>query len=105
VCSLVHGAGGVAVVAHPASDASVATFAAMKSAGLDGIEVLHPSHTDDETSRLWNATQQLDMLPSGGSDWHGVDAGQRVLGSMRVPYAWYERQLERAESLRAALGG
>jgi predicted metal-dependent phosphoesterase TrpH len=92
---LIHDAGGLAVYAHPGGDASRAEIEELASQGLDAVEVRHPSHTVDEIVRLERLTDDLGLLPSGGSDWHGSPEGYRALGSMKVSAEWLARQDER----------
>lgn len=92
---LIHDAGGLAVYAHPGSGASRADLEALAALGLDAVEVRHPSHTADEIVRLAALTEELGLVPSGGSDWHGGSEGYRSLGSMHVSIDWLERQDER----------
>jgi predicted metal-dependent phosphoesterase TrpH len=89
---LIHEAGGISVYAHPGGDASRAVLEELASLGLDSVEVLHPSHTPDEIVRLATLTDELGLLPSGGSDWHGAAEGYRALGSMKVREEWLARQ-------------
>ena len=90
--SIVHRAGGIAVLAHPGSSATVERLKALAALGLDGVEVRHPSHDDAEIGRILSLTERLGLLPSGGSDWHGQADGVRALGAMRVPAEWLARQ-------------
>jgi predicted metal-dependent phosphoesterase TrpH len=92
---LIHDAGGLAVYAHPGGDASRAVLEELASLGLDAVEVRHPSHTADEIARLAALTDELGLVPSGGSDWHGAPEGYRALGSMKVSAEWLARQDER----------
>ena len=92
---LIHDAGGLAVYAHPGGGASRADLDALAALGLDSVEVRHPSHTVDEVVRLAALTDELGLVPSGGSDWHGAAEGYRALGSMKVSIDWLTRQDER----------
>jgi predicted metal-dependent phosphoesterase TrpH len=92
---LIHDAGGLAVYAHPGGGASRADLEALAALGLDSVEVRHPSHTVDEVVRLAALTDELGLVPSGGSDWHGAPEGYRALGSMKVSIDWLTRQDER----------
>jgi predicted metal-dependent phosphoesterase TrpH len=92
---LIHDAGGLAVYAHPGSGASRADLEELASLGLDSVEVRHPSHTADEIARLATLTDELGLVPSGGSDWHGAPDGYRALGSMKVSIDWLARQDDR----------
>jgi 3',5'-nucleoside bisphosphate phosphatase len=89
---LIHDAGGLAVYAHPGGGASRAYLEELASLGLDAVEVRHPSHTADEIARLAALTNELELVPSGGSDWHGSPEGYRALGSMKVSAEWLARQ-------------
>jgi predicted metal-dependent phosphoesterase TrpH len=89
---LIHESGGISVYAHPGGDASRGVLEELASLGLDAVEVLHPSHTADEIVRLASLTDELGLLPSGGSDWHGAADGYRALGSMKVREEWLARQ-------------
>jgi 3',5'-nucleoside bisphosphate phosphatase len=100
--TLIHAGGGIAVVAHPGPDGRRETLERYAGLGLDGVEVRHPGHTTEDMNRLGALAAFLGLLPSGGSDWHGASEGPRVLGVMRVPAAWLERQDERVEARRAA---
>jgi predicted metal-dependent phosphoesterase TrpH len=99
---LVHDAGGIVVWAHPGGDGRRDRVERFVEAGLDGIEVLHPSHTPDDTQRLGALADHLGLVRSGGSDWHGQREGPRTIGMMHVPAEWLARQDERAAARRAA---
>lgn len=100
---IVHDAGGIAVLAHPGDAVTRTRLAALVAQGLDGCEVRHPSHSDEAIGRIGQLVEDLGMLPSGGSDWHGTFDGWRTLGVMQVPLAWMERQ-ESHIAARAARG-
>ena len=89
---LIHRAGGLAILAHPAQAGTrerVQTFVAL---GIDGVEVRHPSHSAEDAARLAALVEHFGLVPSGGSDWHGSGDGPRTLGAMRVPAEWLSRQ-------------
>jgi predicted metal-dependent phosphoesterase TrpH len=92
---LIHEAGGLAVYAHPGGAASREDLEELASLGLDAVEVRHPSHSVDEIVRLSALTNELGLVPSGGSDWHGATDGYRALGSMKVSAEWLGRQDDR----------
>jgi predicted metal-dependent phosphoesterase TrpH len=96
----VHAAGGLAVLAHPGATATRERLEALAALGMDGVEVKHPSHSPQDTARIRTLAEQLGLLPSGGSDWHGAPDGPRTIGMMNVPIEWLTRQDERVEALR-----
>jgi 3',5'-nucleoside bisphosphate phosphatase len=98
--AIIHSAGGIAFLAHPGRAAARDRVEGWKRAGLDGVEVLHPGHTEDDISRIGRIIEESGLLPTGGSDWHGQADGFRRLGMMNVPHAWLERQRRAAESSR-----
>jgi hypothetical protein len=89
---LAHAAGALAVWAHPGREGTRERLVRLKAHGLDGTEVRHPGHTPLDTQRLLRLAAELDLLPSGGSDWHGATEGYRVIGNMHVPSQWLDMQ-------------
>ncbi|MEK7401651.1 MAG: PHP domain-containing protein [Gemmatimonadota bacterium] len=89
---LIHRAGGLAILAHPGGQLTRERVAALVRDGLDGIEVLHPSHSWEHAQRLDALVAEFELVRSGGSDWHGASEGTRTLGMMRVPAQWLEDQ-------------
>jgi predicted metal-dependent phosphoesterase TrpH len=102
--AMIHDAGGLAVLAHPGQSGTRKRIEALVGTGLDGIEVRHPSHNAEDITRLSALAEHFGLVPSGGSDWHGLAEGGRTLGMMRVPVAWLERQ-DQAIAVRGARGG
>jgi predicted metal-dependent phosphoesterase TrpH len=66
-------AGGVAVVAHPYWDvkdpAQVEDL--VRSLKPDGIEAYYPSHTKEQTEHLLRLCDELGLVPTASSDYHG----------------------------------
>lgn len=102
--AMVHQCGGIAVLAHPGGEGTLTRLTALKEMGLDGVEVLHPSHSAEDRKRLLAVCEHLDLVPSGGSDSHGAPAGTRAIGALPVPVEWLDRQEARVEVVRATGG-
>ena len=73
---LIKNSGGIPVLAHPKSlelsnEELCALLSDMVSCGLMGIEVYHSSHSGEEKDFYLELSQKLDLLVSGGSDYHG----------------------------------
>jgi 3',5'-nucleoside bisphosphate phosphatase len=100
--AIAHEAGAIAVWAHPGDGGRRERLEPLVAAGLDGIEVRHPSHSSEDTKRLQALADFFNLVPSGGSDWHGSNEGPRRLGMMNVPKEWLEKQDERVSSMTAA---
>jgi hypothetical protein len=68
---LISDAGGLSFVAHPNKTIRDEAMIEIIESGLDGIEVIHPSHTADDVRYFQNIASQYFLLESGGSDFHG----------------------------------
>jgi 3',5'-nucleoside bisphosphate phosphatase len=70
---LIREAGGVAVIAHPYWDISVADEVEdlIRSLGADGVETFYPSHSKEQTEHLVALCEELDLVPTASSDYHG----------------------------------
>jgi len=85
VLELIHSAGGVAVLAHPYEYDSEELMEELASLGLDGIEVYHPEHSEEQTAALFEYAQTNHLLMTGGSDFHGMYSHfAHPLGSVTV---------------------
>jgi predicted metal-dependent phosphoesterase TrpH len=71
--ALLHDAGGIGALAHPGEGTTGRTFRTLREAGLDAVEVVHPSH-DDRLTRYWRRrAASCELQQTGGSDYHGQD--------------------------------
>lgn len=98
---LIHRAGGLAVLAHPGQLGTRERVSALAAIGLDGLEILHPSHSWDDSQKLDALAAEFALVRSGGSDWHGGADGSRSLGMMRVPAQWLADQDARVAARRS----
>lgn len=81
--ALVHGAGGVASLAHPGllpEDVRYRALRDLAAAGLDAVEVEHSRHSSEERRRLRGLAAELALLETGGSDFHGDNKPDVMLG-------------------------
>jgi predicted metal-dependent phosphoesterase TrpH len=93
ILELVRAAGGRASLAHPHvyADRAVTWLRKFRDAGLDGVEVYYGAYDAGERNRWRDVATKLDLIQTGGSDWHGPgtaadlgvevpdDVGARVL--------------------------
>lgn len=90
-------AGGLSSLAHPGKmgrDHSIADWAA---AGLRALEVFHPDHSPADQARYQQMASVLDLLMTGGSDYHGPGSGRTAgLGHSVLPRADFDRLRARA---------
>jgi len=104
--SVIHAAGGAAVLAHPAprylrwngSRLGAAGLRRLVEIGLDGIEVFHPSLTGLDRAHFLELAGQFNLAVCGGSDEHGWEEGPSSLGSQPVSEAMLEALAARAQS-------
>lgn len=89
--SLVHDAGGLAVLAHPCLDDRVKYLPELVELGLDGVETYHPAHTRSDSDRLKHLAEKHRLLYTGGSDFHGMPERYGTIGSQKVPFEVVER--------------
>lgn len=68
---LLHDAGGIGVLAHPGHWTSGRLLHQLDRAGLDGIEVWHPSHDASLVAYYERLARDYDLVATGGSDYHG----------------------------------
>jgi 3',5'-nucleoside bisphosphate phosphatase len=85
--SLIRGAYGLPVLAHPGISHADDLLDELVSLGLRGIEVWHAEHSTEDMRRYESIARQLGLLATGGSDYHGPGAsgGGRHLGAVNVP--------------------
>ncbi len=84
------------ILAHPYSlglqlDDLEKELVRLKQMGLDGMEVYYPEHGPEQTRNYAELCRKLDLLPSGGSDFHGAVKPEISLGKGRgklnLPYS------------------
>ena len=82
---LINDAGGLSFVAHPGNvDESILMH--FIKAGVDGIEVLHPSHNPFRVKFYRGIVNHYCLLECGGSDFHGgIKGDDNNLGKYCVP--------------------
>ena len=52
----------------------------LKSFGLDGVEVYYPGYNQSTKDNLLDLLSELDLMASGGSDFHGDNKPNNLLG-------------------------
>ncbi len=89
---LIHGAGGIASLAHPASDYDRAVLGRFGELGLRAIEAEHPSASVGRSADLRAWAGVLGWAITGGSDCHGP--GNRTIGSCGLSLAEWKQLKE-----------
>jgi len=98
--ALIHGARGVATLAHPGtSKVERYELEALAKAGLDGLEVGHSDHPPSAREKFAGWAKALKLETTAGSDFHGEQvAPNRRLGSASMS----QRELDALEARRPA---
>jgi 3',5'-nucleoside bisphosphate phosphatase len=92
---IINEAGGLSFVAHPGY-ISQDLLKELIEAGVDGIEVFHPSHTYQQTQFYKGIVNEYFMLESGGSDFHGGKReDEKNFGRVYTTYASIEAMQKR----------
>ncbi|MFP4015521.1 MAG: PHP domain-containing protein [Halanaerobiales bacterium] len=84
---LIHKAGGIAVLAHPYLINDGAPFDKngiinLANQGLEGIEVFHSKQSQEISEYYLKIARELDLLVTGGSDFHGNGSVGLQLGDV-----------------------
>ncbi len=90
--SMISGAGGAAVLAHPgrllSSDIDFDRFLIeLKEAGIQGLEAYHPSHSEEQINILLEKSRKMDFFIAGGSDYHGLSSASSAEYPLIFPAA------------------
>lgn len=93
---LIHGAGGLAALAHPGLNRSDHLIPRLIEAGLDGLECFHSKHGPGVTRQYLGLAAQWGLLVTGGSDCHGLTKGAPLIGTVKLAGEYVERLKERA---------
>ena len=99
---MIRKAGGVAVLAHPAymNDMEMG-ISNLSGIGLAGMEVHYAKYRDDTIRQLARLARQYDLIPCGGSDYHGLGNSDECLpGENGPPMHTVERLEAAAEETR-----
>lgn len=96
---LIHKAGGVAVLAHPALVPDWRNMIiSLARAGLDGVEVNHPANDESTRYDLRALASQHGLITTGGSDFHGPKVKpNQTLGCVMPPDGAVHALRERAK--------
>ena len=93
--------GGLACLAHPADLLGLdELLAGLKAAGMSAMEVYYKDYPPETIERLRLTAEKFDLLPLGGSDYHGIFGNEeRLPGDIPLPDSSIERLLDLARGL------
>ena len=109
--NLVNGAGGVSILAHPGANArndqiseiAIAEIAAMAEAGLTALEVDHRDHSPAIRTQLRGIANDLGLLVTGASDFHGTGK-LNVLGENQTSETVWNELVARSSGVEVIFG-
>lgn len=90
---------GVPVLAHPGYFVSPEEIRALKDLGLEGIEVYYPTHSNSQVREFLELSARIELVTTGGSDYHGPNSGHEGLGEVNVPEEVYDNLGQRRAKL------
>ena len=96
VLDLAPGTGSVPVLSHPGAYFQRTTrddLVALKDRGLAGIEVYTSYHTESQVAEYKRLAEELDLVPTAGSDFHGRIKPHVAFGSLRDGRYWMVERL------------
>ena len=101
VVRIIREGGGIPAIAHPVRlrlprDKEREVLISLKDSGLLALEVYHSDHAPELQAYYRQLAQELNLLPTGGSDFHGapkpsIALGTGLHGNVRVPFEFLER--------------
>jgi predicted metal-dependent phosphoesterase TrpH len=105
---LIRGAGGAAVLAHPAlhdpdPERQLALLERLCAAGLAGVEADHAGHGPPQRAYWRRVATERNLLVTGSSDFHGARKEAKI-GASTTPVATVEALQERATAAMTAGG-
>jgi hypothetical protein len=90
VLRLIHGARGVASLAHPGLLGRDDLIPGLARAGLDAIEAYHSKHQVEDTVRYLTFAERLGLAVTGGSDYHADPNAAIRIGGVTLPRELYD---------------
>jgi len=95
---LITDVGGLPVFAHPLTFNDYDNMTGdLVNAGLVGIEAYYKSSTLEEIDRIVALSRKYNLIPTGGSDYHGIEMDEVPMGGVEVPMESVERLIKLAK--------
>jgi 3',5'-nucleoside bisphosphate phosphatase len=96
IIKLISEAGGLSFLAHPGRFVPDDTVRYLIRSGLDGLEIVHPSHDHARQEFYRSIANEYFLLMSGGSDYHGVKPqDEDHFGRTTIDYRWLQKMKDR----------
>jgi len=88
---LIKNAGGTPVLAHPYTLTQDELIPELVKAGLMGLEVYYPEHSQADVNFYLGLAKKYHLLVTGGSDCHGEAKSELKIGLIKIPYELVEK--------------
>lgn len=100
----IYESGGVAVIAHPGDMPIIKELASdLINYGLRGLEAYHKSHSPGEIEFHCSLAEELGLIVTGGTDFHGTpDAYPQALSRLHVPMWVYDELCKEKQRIDSA---
>ncbi len=96
IIRLLNASSGLSFLAHPGQNVPDEILRKLITFGLDGIEIVHPSHDAYKQNYYREIANEYFLLFSGGSDYHGLkDHEEDLFGQTTIPYDWVTKMKSR----------
>jgi predicted metal-dependent phosphoesterase TrpH len=105
VIRVIRMAGGLSVLAHPAVSGVTDLIDALIADGRDGIEAYHAQHSHEQRLALARLADDLGIVATGGSDFHGHPGDTARIGAGDTPDAVVAELAARLERRARRHGG
>lgn len=103
---LIASANGLPVIAHPIDLPGLTELRewlpGLKEAGMVGLETYYGPYTPEQEQELLKLAHEYDLIPTGGTDFHGPNIHPTPLGGRYVPYEAVQQLKEAAAKRRGA---
>lgn len=98
--------GGISVLSHPRAMGirivENTEIIELAKQGLDGIEVYHSGHSEEDIKELLSLSKELGLLVTGGSDFHGRKNENVYLGKFKIEYSLLENMKDRRNDIKVS---
>ncbi|MBI4981653.1 MAG: PHP domain-containing protein [Candidatus Omnitrophica bacterium] len=88
---LIKNSGGIPVLAHPYSLNNDELIPEFVEAGVMGLEVYYPEHSQSTVNFYLELARKYNLLVTGGSDCHGEAKPHEMIGSIKIAYELVEK--------------
>lgn len=93
--ALIRDAGGFCSVAHPDTVVDKGRMDEWAKLGLEGIEAYYSTHSPSDILRYTTIAERLNLIPTGGTDFHGPGSGREKALGVELPDEAFGRFMER----------